>query len=109
MRILMSAGEASGDMYGAQLVRALRNRLANDDLQFFGLCGPAMKSAECDDTVKAEDVAVVGLLEVVRHLPRIKKRFNALLKEVDRDRPAIAVLIDFPDFNLRLAKELHVR
>jgi len=109
IRILMSAGEASGDMYGAQLLRTLRKCISGNELQFFGLCGTAMKSVGCEDIVKAEDVAVVGLLEVVRHLPRIKRRFDALLKEVDRDHPAIAVLIDFPDFNLRLAKELHAR
>ena len=107
MTILLSSGEASGERYGAQLIEALRRR--DPALQFFGVGGDRMKAAGCDLTIHARDVSVVGLAEVVSRLPRIWSRFRRLLAEVDRRRPAAAVLIDFPDWNLRLARELRRR
>ncbi len=106
-RIFISAGEASGDTYGAQLIAAVRK--AGGKHWFYGLGGPRMKAAGCEIVTEAHNVAVVGLSEVIRHLPRIRGEFKRLLQEIDRRRPAAAVLIDFPDFNLRLAKELHKR
>ncbi|HYX52833.1 MAG TPA: lipid-A-disaccharide synthase [Candidatus Limnocylindrales bacterium] len=105
MQFLLSAGEASGDNYGAQLVEALRQ--LSPGAEFFGMGGERMQAAGCDVQVHAKDVAVVGLVEVLTHLPDIRKRFKNLMAEAARRRPAAAVLIDFPDFNLRLAKELH--
>jgi lipid-A-disaccharide synthase len=104
--IFISAGEASGEMYGAQLIDAARSL---HPLEFFGLGGPKMRAAGCDLIVEAHDVAVVGLAEVVRHLPRIYGRYRQLLREIDRRKPKAAVLIDFPDFNFRLARQLHKR
>jgi lipid-A-disaccharide synthase len=104
--IFISAGEASGEAYGAQLIEAAK-RLA--PLSFFGLGGPKMREAGCDIVVESHDVAVVGLAEVVRHLPRIYARYRALLREIERRKPKAALLIDFPDFNFRLAKQLHKR
>jgi lipid-A-disaccharide synthase len=104
--IFISAGEASGEAYGAQLIEAAK-RLA--PFSFFGLGGPKMRDAGCDIVVESHDVAVVGLAEVVRLLPRIYARYRALLREIDRRKPRAAVLIDFPDFNFRLAKQLHKR
>ncbi len=113
MRIFLSAGEASGDIYGAWLMGALREELrAQGDLQepeFFGVGGAAMRTAGCDLVVNADEIAVVGLAEVVRHLLRIYGLFNKIVQEVERRRPDVAVLIDFPDFNLRLARQLHRR
>ena len=106
-RLFISAGEASGEFYGAQLISALHR--AEPDLDFFGLGGAAMAAAGCDLIVESKEVAVVGLAEVVKHLPSIYSRFHRLLDEVDRRKPALAVLIDFPDFNFRLARELHKR
>src|SRR6266567_8389215 len=68
-----------------------------------------MREAGCETVVDANRVAVVGLAEVVSHLPKIYREFHRLLREVDRRKPDVAVLIDFPDWNLRLAKELHKR
>jgi len=107
VRILISAGEASGENYGAQLIAAIR--ALRPQAEFFGLGGESMRAAGCDITVEAKEVAVVGLAEVVRHLPSIWQRFHRLLDEVDRRKPDVAVLIDFPDFNFRLAKKLHQR
>jgi lipid-A-disaccharide synthase len=106
--IFISAGEASGEVYGAQLIEALR-RAATEPMQFFGLGGERMRVVGCDIVVDSKQVAVVGLAEVVKHLPGIYRKFHELLREVDRRKPDVAVLIDFPDFNFRLARELHKR
>ncbi|HEY7403235.1 MAG TPA: lipid-A-disaccharide synthase [Candidatus Angelobacter sp.] len=105
MQFLLSAGEASGDTYGAQLAEALR-QLA-PDATFFGMGGEKMRAAGCELLVNANEVAVVGLVEVVTHLPVIRQRFKHLVAEAARRKPTAAILIDFPDFNLRLARELH--
>ncbi|HET9363991.1 MAG TPA: lipid-A-disaccharide synthase, partial [Candidatus Angelobacter sp.] len=105
MRFLLSAGEASGDNYGAQLITALRQLAPGSE--FFGMGGESMRGAGFDAQVHANEVAVVGLVEVITHLPAIRRRFRALVAEAASRRPNAAVLIDFPDFNLRLARELH--
>jgi lipid-A-disaccharide synthase len=105
MNFLLSAGEASGDTYGAQLIDALRQLVPGTS--FFGMGGEKMRAAGCDLLVHAHEVAVVGLVEVVTHLPGIRRRFNRLVAEAAQRKPDAAVLIDFPDFNLRLARELH--
>ncbi|MFI5104299.1 MAG: lipid-A-disaccharide synthase, partial [Terriglobales bacterium] len=74
---------------------------------FFGMGGERMQAAGCELLVNANEVAVVGLVEVVKHLPAIRRRFKHLVAEAARRKPDAAVLIDFPDFNLRLARELH--
>lgn len=103
--LFISAGEASGEAYGAQLLHALKKHDAT--VAAFGLGGEQMRAAGCELIVESKEVAVVGLAEVVKHLPRIYGKFNALVKEIARRQPSAAVLIDFPDFNLRLARELH--
>jgi lipid-A-disaccharide synthase len=105
MHFLLSAGEASGDTYGAQLIDSLRQLASGSS--FFGMGGEKMRAAGCDLLVHANEVAVVGLAEVVTHLPAIRRRFKHLVAEAARRKPDAAVLIDFPDFNLRLARELH--
>jgi lipid-A-disaccharide synthase len=107
VRFLISAGEASGDTYGAGLIAALRRR--EPSAEFFGVAGTCMIEAGCDPVVRAHDVSVLGLAEVVSHLPRIWGHFRQLLRAADQRRPDAAILIDFPDFNLRLAKQLHRR
>ena len=113
MRILISAGEASGELYGAKLIEALgqdgARRSPQLALEFFGVGGERMQQAGCELVVIAHEIAVVGLAEVVGHLPRIYQRFRRVVAEAERRRPDAAVLIDFPDFNFRLARELHKR
>ena len=108
MRFFISAGEASGEVYGAKLIDALR-RLSSTGTDFFGVGGEHMKQAGCDLVVNANEIAVVGLAEVVEHLPRIFRLFHKVVAEADCRRPDAAILIDFPDFNFRLARELHQR
>src|SRR5260221_2358483 len=105
MNFLLSAGEASGDTYGAQLIDALAQ--LSPGASFFGMGGEKMRAAGCELLVHANEVAVVGLVEVVTHLPGIRRRFKHLAAEAARRKPDAAVLTDFPDFNLRLARELH--
>jgi lipid-A-disaccharide synthase len=109
--MLISAGEASGEAYGAKLIEALRREAArrgeSAELEFFGVGGDRMRTAGCELVVHAHEIAVVGLVEVVEHLPRIYRRFRDVVREAERRKPDIAVLIDFPDFNFRLAKEVH--
>jgi lipid-A-disaccharide synthase len=105
MQCLLSAGEASGDTYGAQLIEALRQLVPGSS--FFGMGGEKMRASGAELQVHANEVAVVGLVEVVTHLPGIRRRFKHLVAEAARRKPDAAILIDFPDFNLRLARELH--
>src|SRR5437588_4152310 len=105
MNFLLSAGEASGDTYGAQLAQALAALAPGATV--FGMGGEKMRAAGCELLVHANEVAVVGLVEVVKHLPDIRRHFKHLVAEAARRKPDAAVLIDFPDFNLRLARELH--
>ncbi|MGA2990780.1 MAG: lipid-A-disaccharide synthase [Candidatus Korobacteraceae bacterium] len=109
LRLLISAGEASGDMHGGSLLGALRRLAAPDEVECFGMGGECLRANGCQTVVDAKDVAVVGLVEVLSHLPGIYRRFRQLLDEVDRRRPDAAVLIDFPEFNFRLARQLHRR
>jgi lipid-A-disaccharide synthase len=102
--IFISAGEASGERYGAMLIEAVRARLP--EARFFGLGGSAMEAAGCERIVRAEDIAVMGITEVVRHMPRIYSEYRRLVRSIRARRPDVAVLIDFPDVNFRLAREL---
>src|SRR5215467_12765914 len=96
-QILLSAGEASGDYYGAQLIQSLQQ--LTPAARFFGMGGDRMRAAGCELLVNASEVAVVGLAEVVTHLPTIRKKFKHMVSEAETRRPQAAVLIDFPDFN----------
>ena len=108
MRILISAGEASGEFYGAELIKALRRQVADSStIEFFGVGGDQMRNAGCELLVDAREIAEVGIVEVIKHIPNIYRRFHQVVGEARRRRPDASVLIDFPDFNLRLARELH--
>ena len=110
VRILISAGEASGEFYGAELIKALRRQVPpGTELGFFGVGGEQMRAAGCELLVNAREIAEVGIVEVVKHIPTIYRRFRQVVREAERRHPDVAVLIDFPDFNLRLARELHQR
>ena len=107
MRILISAGEASGEMYGAQLIEALRRRELG--LEAFGAGGDRMRAAGCDTIVDCKDLAVVGITEILNHLPKIYGLYRRLIAEADRRKPDLAVVIDSPAFNWRVAREMKKR
>jgi lipid-A-disaccharide synthase len=102
--LLVVAGEASGDLHGARLLAELRRLVPG--LRAFGLGGTELRAAGLDAVADSSEVAVVGVVEVLKVLPRVRQVFAALLAAADRRRPRAAVLIDFPDFNLRLAGRL---
>lgn len=107
LKILVSAGEASGDLYTASLVERLRRLWP--EAEFFGCAGPRMRQAGVRAVADAASVAVVGLAEVVRHVPRIYREYRKLVRALEAERPDLAILTDSPDFNLRLARQLKRR
>ena len=130
MQILISAGEASGEMYGAQLIEALRRAAIpagvvtglgpvpagqspattqSSEIDFFGAGGERMRAAGCEIVVDAKDLAVVGITEVISHLPKILGLYRKLIRSADKKRPALAVVIDAPSFNWRVARQMRKR
>ena len=106
--LFVSAGEASGELYGARLLTELtaRYRALGLEPRFFGMGGERMEALGCERIVRSEDVAVMGITEVIRHLPQIYREYRKLKAAIQARQPNIAVLIDFPDVNLSLAKHL---
>ncbi len=101
-RILIVAGEASGDAIAAGLIRALRERVPQARIE--GVAGPRMEAAGCEVLFRAERLAVVGLTEVLRHFPDIRRVFRGLKRHLSQCPPDLVVCVDLPDFNLRLAR-----
>ncbi|MBM3759120.1 MAG: lipid-A-disaccharide synthase [Acidobacteria bacterium] len=104
-KILISAGEASGDFYASGVIAALRK--LRGDLDFFGCAQPKMLAAGVRPAMDAEKLGVVGLVEVITHLPGIYGEFQRLIEAARREKPDLAILTDSPDFNLRVARRLH--
>jgi lipid-A-disaccharide synthase len=102
-QILISAGEASGDMYAARLATALRARV---DVQLFGMGGPRMRDAGVDLVADCSEVSLVGIVEIAKKYPALKRVWNRLVGEAARRKPRLAILTDFPGFHLRLARAL---
>ena len=106
-RLLVSCGEPSGDFYGAEVVRHLR--AAEPGLEVFGMGGDHLEAQGASLLAHTRDLAMVGITEVVRHISRLHRLFGRVVDEIDRRRPDVAVLVDYPDFNLRLARKLKAR
>lgn len=104
MRIVLVAGEASGDLLGGGLITALRERYP--DAEFEGITGPRMRSAGCKSWGDYEQLAVMGLFEVLRHLPRLWRLQMTLRKRLRENPPDLFIGIDAPDFNLPLERHL---
>jgi len=105
--ILIVAGEASGDLHGSNLVKAIKD--IEPRINFFGLGGKRLKQAGVDLHFDLTEIAVVGIFEVLKNIKKFKSAFRCVLREIDRQRPDLAILIDYPGFNLRLAEELKKR
>jgi lipid-A-disaccharide synthase len=101
--LLLSAGEASGDMYAARLTSALKQRL---DVAIFGMGGPQMRAAGVEIIADYSEVSVVGITEVLKRLPSLFRAMHHLVEEAYRRKPPLAILTDFPGFHLRLARKL---
>lgn len=107
MRFVLVAGEASGDVLGAGLIEALRERHPN--AQFFGVGGPLMAQAGQIQWFSCEELAVMGLFEVIRHLPRLLRRRREVLLQTQAVQPDVYIGVDAPDFNLPIEANLKSR
>jgi lipid-A-disaccharide synthase len=105
--IIIVAGEASGDMHAAGLVEALKHQ--DPSVVFSGLGGPRMRSQGVEIYLDLTRIAVVGFVEVIKHYKEIKQAFDLILTKIDAIKPAAVILVDYPGFNLRLAKEVRKR
>ena len=102
--ILISAGEASGDMYAARLATALRARA---DVRLFGMGGQRMREAGVEVIADCSEVSLVGIVEIAKKYPALKRVWRRILGEAERRKPRLAILTDFPGFHLRLARALN--
>lgn len=101
-RVMIVAGEASGDLHGAKLVHALKK--LHPDMDCYGIGGERMRQAGFHSLVDVSELSVIGLTEAVKHYRRLRKILNRMKEELQLNRPEVLVLIDSPDFNLPLAK-----
>src|SRR5271154_7246879 len=101
--LLISAGEASGDMYAARLATALQKRM---DVALFGMGGEQMRAAGVDVITDYREVSVLGITEILSHLPSLIRAMRKLVSEARKRKPVLAILTDFPGFHLRLARKL---
>jgi lipid-A-disaccharide synthase len=104
--VLLVVGETSADRYGARLVRKLRALCGEETVRFFGTGGDEMREAGVEIVCHIRDLASIGPREALHHLIRYYRTFRLLTKACRERRPRVAVLLDFPEFNLRLAKRL---
>src|SRR5438105_12213913 len=102
-QILLSAGEASGDMYAAQLAVALKTHA---NCEVFGMGGDRMRAAGVDVVTDYSEVSVLGITEILGHLPQLIRAMRRLVDSATRRRPKLAIMADFPGFHLRLARKL---
>ncbi|HSB09800.1 MAG TPA: lipid-A-disaccharide synthase [Blastocatellia bacterium] len=107
LSIMIVAGEASGDRHGASLAQALTSLCPETRLELFGSGGDEMRAAGVEALVDARDVAIIGVPEVARAIGKLYRAYRTLLHAARSRRPAAVVLIDWPDFNMRLARKLH--
>jgi len=102
-QILLSAGEASGDMYAARLATELKK---HTDVEIFGMGGAQMRAAGVDVITDYSEVSVLGITEILSHLPQLLRAMRNLVSQARHRTPALAILTDFPGFHLRLARKL---
>ena len=103
---MLVAGESSGDAHAAKLVDALRFAVPEGKFEFFGATGEKLREANVETVINSDHLAIVGLPEIARALPMFWKTFKTLKKAAIERKPDAVILIDFPDFNLKLAKSL---
>jgi len=106
-KVLIVAGEPSGDLHASDLVRNLKG--LSPDIKFFGIGGKLSREAGVEIVYDISELAIVGLIEVIRHIKPIREAFRAVYSRIDSESPDLAILIDYPGFNLKLAKELKKR
>jgi lipid-A-disaccharide synthase len=108
-RLMIVAGEPSGDAHAAALVKALREAAPDASFEFFGATGPSLRAAGVDPIVCTDDLGIVGLLEIGSALPKFWSAYKSLKQAALDRKPDAVILVDWPDFNLKLARALHRR
>src|SRR6266480_2749484 len=108
-QLMIVAGEASGDAHAAALVHALRAAAPQAQLDFFGATGPLLRVAGVESIVRSDDLAILGLMEIGGALPKFWRAYKLLKRAAIERKPDAVILVDWPDFNLRLARALHRR
>lgn len=103
----ISAGEPSGDLLAAELVQALQERCPS--WEAFGIAGDKMLAAGVQALATIDQLSVMGFVEVIKHLPHLKRLESELLAQIERRQPKLAILVDYPGFHLRLAESLRLR
>src|SRR5271163_1471606 len=103
LSLLLSAGEASGDMYAARLATEIKKRA---NVEIFGMGGPLMRAAGVDVITDYSEVSVLGITEIISHLPSLVRAMRKLVAAARQRKPVLAILTDFPGFHLRLARKL---
>jgi lipid-A-disaccharide synthase len=109
LSFLIVAGEASGDAHAAGLARALRESNTNKQVEFFGATGARMRAEGIESIVNSDELSILGLWEIGRMLPSFWKAYKRLKNAATARKPSAAILVDWPDFNLRMARWLHRR
>src|SRR5712672_847641 len=109
LNLMIVAGEASGDAHAASLARALQTAAPEKQINCFGSTGVQMRAAGIDSIVKADELAILGLWEIGQALPKFWRAFRELKRAATERKPDAVILVDWPDFNLRLARWLHRR
>lgn len=108
-RLMIVAGEPSGDAHAAALVHALRDAAPQAKLEFFGATGQSMRAAGVETIVNSDELAIMGIFEVARVFAKFLQAFRQLKRAAAERKPDAAILVDWPEFNLRLARALHQR
>jgi lipid-A-disaccharide synthase len=109
LRLMIVAGEPSGDAHAAALVRALRAEAPDVEFEVFGATGALMREAGVESIVRSDELAIMGLAEIAQALPKFWRAYKALKRAAIERNPDVVILVDWPDFNLRLARALHRR
>lgn len=107
--LMIVAGEASGDAHAAALVRAIRDAAPQTKFEFFGATGPQLRNEGVASIVRSDDLAILGLMEIAGALPKFWSAYKSLKKAGVEQKPAAVILVDWPDFNLKLARAFHRR
>src|SRR5688572_27117674 len=106
MRILISAAEASSDAHGANLLRALRGLAGSETLEVAGIGGPLLQAEGLQAWVDARELLSMGFSEILGRLPRIFRVLDQMVARAEEFKPDVVILMDYPDFHLRLAARL---
>ena len=109
LRLMLVAGESSGDAHAAALVHALRKAEPDAQLEFFGATGPLLRAAGVESIVQTDELAILGLVEIGGALPKFWQAYKKLKQAAIQRKPDAVILVDWPDFNLKLAHALHRR